>query len=139
MIKNVVPPVAFLGVCERAEHFCEDQAITWYHNFLGLKTNLVSYIYPSNFIGINLLFAVYDPKNFKGGRAIFIDSKENEVLKVNFNPINIDKSKIDKKIYPSPVDIPIQIQELIPSWSLSLYKVNTNVTLLCPDKLRIFF
>lgn len=58
-MKQDIPNVAFLGVCERATRIREGQPVLWKYDILGLKQAVLSHVYPLNIKGFQLAFAMY--------------------------------------------------------------------------------
>jgi hypothetical protein len=59
-IPSSTPPVAFLGICERASLLSEGHPLLSKYNLGGVKRNVVSMVYPLPLAGMHFLFALYN-------------------------------------------------------------------------------
>lgn len=133
MTDKTIANIAFLGICDRAEHIRRGHPLTWRHNIIGIKSSLLSYIFPFNLKRISLLFAIYDFVNFKKTKKTkirILDSTDKELMNFNIQ-------------YEKPIDsqtdqhIKLQISDKITEWSLFIYQIDIDVFCIKPDTFKI--
>jgi hypothetical protein len=89
---KLVPPIALLGVCERAARVPDGHPALHKWNVLGLKGLVPSYVFPMTLLGSNLVFACCCPD----GPAVFDlvlrseDGRQLGTLTLNLQPIEPD-------------------------------------------------
>ena len=129
------PDVAFLGVCDRAIQITNGELYSTKQNILGLKSVIMSSIYPLNISGLHLVFAVYDPFNFKPARIVFLSSSGEEQLCIDINLLQTNDSSLENKVDPETINdknifctptANIIFQNQYPVWSLLTMEINNT-------------
>ena len=82
--QRVVPDVAFLGVCERASHIREGEPFLWRYNIIGLKSIVLSPIFPLPLNGIPLVFAIYDANRLGQTCVRILAPDGSEAMRIDF-------------------------------------------------------
>jgi hypothetical protein len=67
-------PIAFLGICDASNAYADGgHEVLWRQNILGLRTHLVSPVFPLSLAGAQFVFALYDPSSLSKIRVDFFD------------------------------------------------------------------
>ncbi|MBI2573716.1 DUF4263 domain-containing protein [Candidatus Woesearchaeota archaeon] len=138
MSSNIIPRVAFLGLCEKGESIREGDYRSWYHNLIGINSNCFCLIFPINLKEFKkLVFAIYDVKNLKDTNLEFLDQNglliQKMSLKYHEQGINKRNLNVDRGNTFS-----IKVRDLTTGWSLFLCDFEKDIILSEPTTLNIF-
>lgn len=78
----LVPPIAFLGICDRARYDRGNPPALSRIDILGLRNVVLPYIYPFDLSGLYLAFAVYGIQLQTLGPVVLRDRKGNQVFRM---------------------------------------------------------
>lgn len=134
-VEFIGSPVAFFGICEKANSNAYDHAATWHQNILGLKQNFISSIYPVNLNSINLIIGIYDLEKFQGGKLIFKNVKEEQIFHINISPPQISNIFEGNA---SDVSSIIKNTNSV-GWSLITFKINFDALIMEPGLINVYF
>jgi hypothetical protein len=76
---RTAPPVAFLGVCDRAGKVVDDSTGLTMWNAIGIKSVVGAHIFPLPLSGWSFLFALYNPEDGEQFDLVVRDPAGNEV------------------------------------------------------------
>jgi hypothetical protein len=118
------PRVAFLGVCERASQVTHGAAVFFAQNIIGLKKVVASFIFPYVIDGMQFVFSVYDPENFKPAQINFLSEDGSLVLGVRLavtgiTPLSARQTSQDTESKQGSTLVVPQA----PGWATILYRV----------------
>lgn len=120
--EQIVPDVAFLGVCERAIHIRDGEAYTWRHHLIGLRNIVLSPIYPLQLSGFQLALAVYNPFSFEPAHIRILTHNDEEIMHMDITLMQADAP--DK---PVPRNDTITfIQGAYPVWAFLVFPISAN-------------
>lgn len=77
------PPLALLGLCERAEKAIDPSTGLYMWNALGIRSFLGSFIFPLPLKGWNFLFALYEPRSEESFEVVIRDEARSQVGSFN--------------------------------------------------------
>jgi hypothetical protein len=134
-MKNFCPPIAFLGVCDRAAHMVQPPSIVRY-NFQGVSNYIFSIVFPMNLKDLYFLFSIYDPSHSEGKKINVIDSKNQRIMSINIttnetNNTSKEKLKESKKHFTIPINN-------FPHSIIFPYKVDIDAVIRKPTTLKIY-
>ncbi len=140
MVKELIPSIVFLGVCEKAELIKQGHFINSHHNIIGLNNNLFSYIFPFNLKGQKLIFSFYNPQNLKNAKIKLFDSDNKNIMAIdvgldkldNIENINSKKERMPQEGYTM-----MQIEDNFPTGHLMIYDIGIDIIRMNPEKIKI--
>lgn len=80
---NNVPPVSFLGACERYASVSRGHPLAMQHNIIGLEKIIISSIFPLSLNDFGYVFAIYEPLSYGSFCIKFISPSGEETLKID--------------------------------------------------------
>ncbi|MFO8050212.1 MAG: DUF4263 domain-containing protein [Thermoplasmatota archaeon] len=124
-IESHIPPIAFLGFCERYSFDRTGHPIDWKHNVIGLRNLVPLYVYPASLSPFNLAFALYDPINIRDIDVKIVGPDQWVSIKVNGEEIST-KEPTEKQIPQedrSSLKTSISPVDEKPSWHFAVINI----------------
>jgi hypothetical protein len=122
--KTDVPPIAFLGVCERVNIVERGHPLALQYNILNLEKVIFSYIFPLNLSVFKYVFALFDPLTHAPFNIRLFSPSNKEVMK-----IDIDVTPIKEE---SSIDVP-SLKKIDSTTNCSTSKENPSWVIAIPD------
>jgi len=85
------PPVAFVGICERAKQIDRGHPIAAQHNLIGLGKAIIAHMFPLSLQHFYYVLAIFDLKKLIPLSVRLLSNKGEEVLKLNLARAPVDK------------------------------------------------
>lgn len=114
---KTAPPVAFLGVCNRAAQVHDPGTGLPIWNALGIRTIVGAYIYPLALTGWSFLFALYDPQDREDFNIVIKDDRGEQISSVHLTLEAVKQSEDREHRAPGLRDSSITTPS---GWTLSI-------------------
>jgi len=136
---RTAPPVAFLGMCERAAPVRDPFTNILRWNAIGLRSAITSLIYPMPLKGWHMVFAFYDAQRGESFDLVLRNSHGDEALsmKVGVEPPAEASAELDspgQRVLDRLEDDRTLVPSVLGSWALSFASVTAlNFWIMKPD------
>lgn len=135
-------PIAFLGICDGSNAYADGgHEVLWRQDILGLRTHLVSPVFPLSLAGAQFVFALYDPFSLNKVRIDFFDEAGQSQLffdiAVGVEPVEASTSLLSVgHPTPSVVSAARLLRADAKGWTLLTMAGPRDATIMKPGTLR---
>jgi hypothetical protein len=138
------PRIAFLGVCERSAIVRDGHALFWKQNLLGLKSVVISPLFPMSTKGIQIAIAIYDPAQLPKANLRFKRMGSSEEFSIGMElGGGAAEGTLEIPGQPLPVVVPKDevgavVSVGTASWATFLMNLPAGATITEPGRYEVF-